>query len=108
MSSLSYEQREKLYHQIASHSAVAPVSKLVGVQRAMVEIGQRLASDFPALALLENKYALLMAVELRFDELKNEILRDEDARIQLEFYIEDMEGRTCAKLMELGILPCPF
>ena len=109
MSSLSYEQREKLYRQITYRAAVEqPRTNPMAVQRIMVEIGQRLASDFPILVLEENKRALLLAVELSFDELKNEILRDENERIKEESDIQDMEARTRVRLMELGILPCPF
>ena len=76
MSSLSYQDQNELYEQITEQLASGRSEpKVFGINRIKVEIAERLVAKVPVLLQKEYKDHLLMAVDLKFQELREEIFR---------------------------------
>jgi hypothetical protein len=104
---MDYKQQEILSRQISEHLSARTQQKFEGIDRLMVEIAELLTIRFPPLLLMENRDALLMAVELRFEEFRDAILRDEYERREMAFGEHQHESYCRGKLMALGLLPTP-
>ena len=78
-------------------------TQLDGVDHIKIEIARRLVSEFGALGLEENKDALLLAVELRFDELTETILRHHFEEAEKKSQAEDVKRRAGQTLVALKI-----
>jgi hypothetical protein len=104
MPPMSSEQREALYKKITiCVGQDKGLTQLDSIDRIMVEIARRLVSEFGALALEENKDALLLAVELRFDELTKAIVRHHFDESDKEAEAKEANRRACQKLVELKV-----
>jgi hypothetical protein len=103
---MDYEEQLVLSQNISEHLLALPEQKFEGIDRIMVEIAELLTLRFPPLLLMENRDALLLAVELKFEELKNAILRH---RYECNYiaYLDQMDRLgTYNKLKALGV-PTP-
>ena len=104
---MDYEQQERLSRKISEHLSARPRQKFEGIDRVKVEMAELLTIRFPPLLLMENRDALLMAVELRFEEFRDAILRDEYERREAAFYEGKEENYSRQKLIALGVIPTP-
>jgi hypothetical protein len=104
---MDYEQQEILSRRISEHLSARTQQKFEGIDRLMVETAELLTIRFPSLLLTENRNALLMAVELRFEEFRDAILRDEYERREAAFDELKEENYSRGKLIALGLLPTP-
>jgi hypothetical protein len=101
---MSYEQKEILSRQISEHLSARPQQKFEGIDRVKVEIAELLAIRFPPLLLMENRDALLMAVELRFEELRNAIQRHEYECREVTHHAQNVERHSRETLLSLGVI----
>src|SRR4030088_689680 len=104
----SMPHREYLFRRISAHLAHLPKNdepKLEGVDRIIVEIAGRLVAEHPELGSQANRGALMMAVEMKFSELKEEILHCEHFEKGLDAYRADF--RAHEKLIKFGVVSAP-
>lgn len=108
MSSLNdHEVENKLYKQITDYLAPTPTTdepQVSGINSVKIQIAERLVLKFPCLGLKENKRALLMAVELKMEELRDVILQDEQNRRETEVASTRLETKSLALLAEIGVI----
>ena len=103
----SSELDNKLYEQITDYLTPVPLTdepKVGGIIGVKIHIAERLVLKFPPLGLKENKWALLLAVELKLKELREIILQDESTRKKTEFVGSLSESRSHSLLSELGVI----
>jgi hypothetical protein len=101
---MSYEQKEILSRQISEHLSARPQQKFEGIDRVKVEIAELLTIRFPPLLSLENRDALLMAVELRFEEVRNAIQSHEYERSEAAEHARKVERHSRETLFSLGVI----
>src|SRR5258705_2941966 len=108
MSSFDDQELEnKLYKQITEYLAPRSTTdepKVSGIEGVKIQIAERLVLKFPALGLEENERALLMAVKLKFQELKEVILRDEQKRQATEVHSARSETESPLFVSEMGVI----
>ena len=102
MSTMSYEQQERLYHKMTARTAEA------GIDGIMVEIAEHLMTKHPWLSQKENKFALLMAVELKFDEMREAILFDERMKLETQHIDAQNERAIRQELIDRHVISEPI
>jgi hypothetical protein len=101
MSSLSYQDQNELYEQITEQLASGrSESKVFGINRIKVEIAERLVAKVPVLLQKDYKDHLLMAVDLKFQELREEIFRHDRVQQQAESEIRSIQR----ELVTMGVV----
>jgi hypothetical protein len=97
MSSLSYQDQNELYEQITEQLASGRSEpKVFGINRIKVEIAERLVAKVPVLLQKEYKDHLLMAVDLKFQELREEIFRHDRDQQHAESEIRSIQSQLVA------------
>jgi hypothetical protein len=104
MSSLPCQDQDELYTQITEYLApAASEPKVHGINRIKVEIAERLVAKFPCLRQESYKDHLLMAIDLKFEELRDEIILHERTRRDAE----EETRITLEMLIHMGVVPRP-
>ena len=101
MSSLSYQDQNELYEQITEQLASGRSEpKVFGINRIKVEIAERLVAKVPVLLQKEYKDHLLMAVDLKFQELREEIFSHDRDQQRAESQIRCIQR----ELVTMGVV----
>jgi hypothetical protein len=104
--SSEYERDEALYREIINFVSGKPHNlKPCSTDLIKAEIADRYIMKFPDLGLEENKDALTLLLDRKYEEIESAILRERDDISRLN-YLEQMDRlRARAKLEALGVLP---
>ena len=104
--SSKYEHDEALYREFINFVAGKPHHlKPDSTDLIKAEIADRYIMKFPDLGLEENKDALKLLLDRKYEEIESAILRERDEISHLDYLEEKHWLRARAKLEALGVLP---
>jgi hypothetical protein len=104
--SSEYERDEALYREIINFVGGKPHNLKPGSPDLIkAEIADRYVMKFPDLGLEENKDALKLLLDIKYEEVESTILRERDVTSELNVLEQKDQLRAHAKLVELGVFP---
>jgi hypothetical protein len=106
MLSWSHEYKEQIYRRFLERREKRK-EKIEDINLAII-VAEWLVVCFPDLLLPDHKWVLMMAWEMKFDEVKQSILDEYELGKQSKFYETQIDQEIFRKLIDLGVVkPTP-